>query len=338
MKHSIQSKEELLKSVGDEQLSGESTPSVSGRIFRGGYTVQEHINQLDERIYRLQDENQSLRSEIHETIEKLQSKETEYHDIVDGSVKDLNTVSKRLIFFRQELHSKTAECFEQQEQITRLLAQLVDTQREKKVKSLEAEENLNAFEESQQTQTFLVAEFHELEKRYLETVRMLEENQVGDFGQSFDTQGYSSLDKELADITTPLSNMGRPPSPDRHIRSLPQPVHDRKKGMNQTRNESGFVETSHDRDMLTSTLAHFAQDEHVNLNNSLAEVHCGIPLQFSQSRIVPDPIATPPNPPIDSGAMSPVLSLCGRSPIGSSVFSSGINTPLVGKSGVPGSR
>ena len=67
--------------MGDEQISGESTPSVSGRIFRGGYTVQEHINQLEERIHRLQHENQTLRSEITETVEKLQSKESEYHEI-----------------------------------------------------------------------------------------------------------------------------------------------------------------------------------------------------------------------------------------------------------------
>ena len=178
LKHSIQLKEDLLKGVGEETYSGESTPSISGRIFRGGYTVQEHINQLEERIFRLQQENVHLRSEIGETVEKLQAKETEYHEIVDGSVKDLNSVSKRLAFFRQELASKTAECFEQQEQITRLLAQLVDVQREKKAKTVEAEENLNAFEESQQTQTFLVAEFHELEKKYLETVRALEETQV----------------------------------------------------------------------------------------------------------------------------------------------------------------
>ena len=244
--------------------------------------------------------------------------------IVDGSVKDLNTVSKRLSFFRQELTSKTAECFEQQEQITRLLAQLVDTQRDRKIKMIEAEENLNAFEESQQTQTFLVAEFHELEKKYLETVRMLEEaNSTSDLSKHYDLQA-TNLANELADISSPLSQVGKPGKPEI-------------KTAQNTRNESGFVESSHD--LLTSTLSHFAQENHVNLNNSLAEVHCGIPIQFSQSRIVPEPISTPPNPPISSGAISPVLSVS-RSPqsMGTSVFSSGLNTPLVGKSGVPGSR
>ena len=36
---------------------------------------------------------------------------------------------------------------------------------------------MNAFEESQHAQMILLAEFTELEKRYLETVRMLEESQ-----------------------------------------------------------------------------------------------------------------------------------------------------------------
>ena len=38
---------------------------------------------------------------------------------------------------------------------------------------------MNAFEESQHAQMVLLAEFSELEKRYLETVRMLEESQNG---------------------------------------------------------------------------------------------------------------------------------------------------------------
>ena len=107
---------------------------------------------MEERIVRLQKENVELRSEISDAVEKLQTKEDEYHEMVNGSVNDLNSVSKRLSFFRKELTAKTSECFEQQEQITRLLAQLVDLQREKKEKTVEAEENLNAFEESQQTQ------------------------------------------------------------------------------------------------------------------------------------------------------------------------------------------
>ena len=42
LKHSIQLKEDLIKGYGTESdpYSGESTPSVSGKIFRGGYTVQ----------------------------------------------------------------------------------------------------------------------------------------------------------------------------------------------------------------------------------------------------------------------------------------------------------
>ena len=42
LKHSIQLKDDLIKGYGTETdpYSGESTPSVSGKVFRGGYTVQ----------------------------------------------------------------------------------------------------------------------------------------------------------------------------------------------------------------------------------------------------------------------------------------------------------
>ena len=66
------------------------------------------------------------------TVNKLSDRESEYHKMVDGTVSDYNSVNRKLQLFRQELACKTQECFEQQEQITRLLAQLVDAQREKK--------------------------------------------------------------------------------------------------------------------------------------------------------------------------------------------------------------
>jgi len=54
--------------------------------------VQEHITQLDERIQRLQRENNELRKDINETVGKLETKEEEYCHLVDGSVKDLDSV------------------------------------------------------------------------------------------------------------------------------------------------------------------------------------------------------------------------------------------------------
>ena len=91
-------KDELLKGFDDGACSSESSPSVSGRIFRGGYTVQEHINQLDERIQRLQRENNELRKDINETVGKLETKEEEYCHLVDGSVKDLDSVRYPIIY------------------------------------------------------------------------------------------------------------------------------------------------------------------------------------------------------------------------------------------------
>ena len=180
----------------------------------------------------------------------------------------------------------------------------------------------------------MVAEFHELEKKYLETVRMLEETQAsGDLCRTFESQA-SNLANEIADIASPLSNMGKLPHNIRTRQFLTVENSGQK-------NESGFVDSG---DNTLNTLTHLSANlapEGENLNNSLSEVHCGIPLgNFGDpipSRIVPDPISTPPNPPIDSGLISPVLSI-GRSPCGTSVFSSGLNTPLIGKSGVPGSR
>jgi len=316
LKHSLALKDDLIKGSEEESCStGPSTPSVSGRIFRGGYTVQEHISQLDERVNRLQVENCDLRQEIDRQEHKLCDRESEYHKLVDGTVSDYSKVSRKAEIFRAELTSKTQECYDQQEHITKLLTQLVDYQREKKQLQAEAEENLNAFEESQHAQMVLLAEFSELEKRYLETVRMLEESQCGEFRS------------ELTNETAFASEV-------RELRETDQ----------STKNESGiFVEkTLRQQQSVDSTVETIAlSTSMLQLNNSLSEVHCGIPLpqlsvNTADHAVLPQPIHPPPHPPIASGAVTPLFSPTARSSV--SMMSSGISTPLMGKAGVPGSR
>ena len=109
----------------------------------------------------------------------------------------------------------------------------------------EAEENLNAFEESQHAQMVLLAEFSELEKRYLETVRMLEESQCGEFRS------------ELTNETAFASEV-------RELRETDQ----------STKNESGiFVEkTLRQQQSIDSTVETIAlSTSMLQLNNSLSE-------------------------------------------------------------------
>ena len=63
---------------------------------------------------------------------KLTDRESEYHKLVDGTVSDYTKVTRKMEMFRAELATKTQECYDQQEHITKLLTQLVDYQREKK--------------------------------------------------------------------------------------------------------------------------------------------------------------------------------------------------------------
>ena len=87
---------------------------------------------MDERINRLQVENCELRQEIERQENKLSDRESEYHKLVDGTVSDYAKVTRKMEMFRTELATKTQECYDQQEHITKLLTQLVDAQRDKK--------------------------------------------------------------------------------------------------------------------------------------------------------------------------------------------------------------
>lgn len=211
--------------------------------------------------------------------------------------------SKRLAYFRQELSKKTNECFEQQEQITKLLTQLVEAQRVKQQKAQEADENLNAFEESQRSQAHIIAEFHELEQKYLETVRLLEESRSP--SEACNCQ-VKSLKQEIMEVQTPFSLPGRKtpkgasdtePSKDTkdHDFNSTDPILNDHAKMG----DSGL-------ELLSSTLiALDAETQNITHNlshNSLAEVHCGRPYD-TPTRVLPDPICTPPKPPIDSGLL-----------------------------------
>ena len=213
-----------------------------------------------------------------------------------------------------------------------------------KIFKVEAEENLNAFEESQQTQMMIMAEFSELEKRYLETVRMLEENQSHSpkiinendglektFAHELQSLNCQTRDNSVMDLSAVLGGPADgleegTPGRDHRAESKHGPM------------ESGIFEDA-SRDMLTSTLEHISQsaikNSQQNLNNSLSEVHCGIPLHDKAIQIFPEPDRTPPHPPIASGAVTPIYSPSTRC---SSIMSSGKSTPLIGKAGVPGSR
>ena len=189
-----------------------------------------------------------------------------------------------------------------------------------------------------------MAEFSELEKRYLETVRMLEENQSHSpkiinendglektFAHELQSLNCQTRDNSVMDLSAVLGGPADgleegTPGRDHRAESKHGPM------------ESGIFEDA-SRDMLTSTLEHISQsaikNSQQNLNNSLSEVHCGIPLHDKAIQIFPEPDRTPPHPPIASGAVTPIYSPSTRC---SSIMSSGKSTPLIGKAGVPGSR
>ena len=211
--------------------------------------------------------------------------------------------SKRLAYFRQELTKKTNECFEQQEQVTKLLTQLVDAQRLKKLKEQEAEENLNAFEESQRSQAQIIAEFHELEQKYLETVRLLEESRSPSEACNCHER---NLQQEIMEIQTPFSLPGR--KTPKGASDCGKTANQKEKNIEKLEPESNDQNKMGDSglELLSSTLiALDAETKNLTHNmshNSLAEVHCGRPYE-TPTRVLPDPICTPPKPPIDSGLL-----------------------------------
>ncbi|XP_061165446.1 trafficking kinesin-binding protein 1-like isoform X1 [Saccostrea echinata] len=175
IKHELSLKDGLLQAfseTADLSLSEESSSSSNDCLqhIGGACALQTKVKDLEEENLKLRLETEQLSAETSKYEEKEQR-------LVDDCVAQLNAKKKELDLLVEDLLKKTEECSGQKEEITNLLAQVVDLQKRIKIVTLENMELQKHLEASQTAQRELTSELASLKDKHDEMCAMYEQAQ-----------------------------------------------------------------------------------------------------------------------------------------------------------------
>ncbi|XP_035516199.1 trafficking kinesin-binding protein 1, partial [Morone saxatilis] len=134
-----------------------------------------HYDFLQQKLKGLEDENRKLRLEANELTTETTNYEEQEQELMMVCVEELSTVNKQVVDLSEELARKVEDSLRQQEEISSLLAQIVDLQARCKGLTHENEELNQNLSASRESQLKLKSELKDLQDKYSECEDMLRE-------------------------------------------------------------------------------------------------------------------------------------------------------------------
>ncbi|XP_037085685.1 trafficking kinesin-binding protein milt-like [Pollicipes pollicipes] len=171
LKHDLQLKTELLHIYSndfDDSSSEAGTPSGIRHIS---------LELLQSRTTLLEKENQELRGELQQLTESTETAEGREKDLVDNVVFELTDANQTIRSLSDELATRVDEHMRNQEEVTGLLAQLVDSQSRAKRLTQENDELQSFMAASKEAQSELALELADLKDKYAELQAMYHDAQ-----------------------------------------------------------------------------------------------------------------------------------------------------------------
>ncbi|XP_034044628.1 trafficking kinesin-binding protein 1-like [Thalassophryne amazonica] len=154
LRHELSMRDDLLQFyAGTEELENAESRSIMKRNESCALlTNSAHYDFVQQKLRSLEDENRKLRLEANELVSETSSYEEQEQELMMVCVEELSSVNKQVFDLSEELARKVEDCVRQQEEISSLLAQIVDLQARCKTLAHENEElnhNLCASRENQ---------------------------------------------------------------------------------------------------------------------------------------------------------------------------------------------
>lgn len=174
IKHELSLKDGLLQAFSenvDLSPSDESSGSTDCLQYLGGACA------IEKKVKVLEEENLKLRLETEQLSSETSRYEEKEQKLVDDCVAQLSAKKKELDLLAEELIKRSEECSGQKEEITGLLAQVVELQRRLKIMTLENMEYQKHLEESQKAQRELTTELSALKDKHDELYALYEQAQ-----------------------------------------------------------------------------------------------------------------------------------------------------------------
>uniref|UniRef100_A0ABM5GRW6 Trafficking kinesin-binding protein 1 isoform X1 n=1 Tax=Pogona vitticeps TaxID=103695 RepID=A0ABM5GRW6_9SAUR len=181
LRHEIAMRDDLLHlytNSTEESEPASSTPTPLRRN-ESAFSLQQcfQYDALQQKLKGLEEENQKLRTEVASiATETCQYEEQEQKLMID-CVEQFSDASREVVLLSEELARKTEDTARQQEEISQLLAQMVDLQQKCRMYGSEVEELQQHRTADKEVQQQLRSELQDLQEKYTECGAMLQEAQ-----------------------------------------------------------------------------------------------------------------------------------------------------------------
>ncbi|XP_040002098.1 trafficking kinesin-binding protein 1 isoform X2 [Xiphias gladius] len=177
LRHELSMRDDLLQFYAstEENENAESLSPIKRNESCSSLSNFVHYDFLQQKLKGLEEENRKLRLEANELTTETTNYEEQEQELMMVCVEELSSVNKQVFDLSEELARKVEDSLRQQEEISSLLAQIVDLQARCKGLSHENEElnqHLSAFRESQ---IKLKSELKDLQDKYSQCEDMLHE-------------------------------------------------------------------------------------------------------------------------------------------------------------------
>ncbi|XP_075578776.1 huntingtin-associated protein 1 [Pelecanus crispus] len=181
LRHEVSMREDLLHFYTTTTEESEPTSATSTPLRRqeSSLSLQQYFqyDTLQQKLKCLEEENQKLRMEATNIATETCQYEDQEQQLMIDCVEQFSEASRQVVYLSEELARKAEDTARQQEEISQLLAQVVDLQQKCRTYGSEVEELQQHLAVAKEVQQQLRTELRDLQEKYAECGGMLQEAQ-----------------------------------------------------------------------------------------------------------------------------------------------------------------
>ncbi|GAB0199088.1 huntingtin-associated protein 1 [Grus japonensis] len=181
LRHEVSMRDDLLHfyTTTTEESEPTSATSTPLRRHESSLSLQQYFqyDTLQQKLKCLEEENQKLRLEATNIATETCQYEVQEQQLMIDCVEQFSEASQQVVYLSDELARKAEDTARQQEEISQLLAQVVDLQQKCRTYGSEVEELQQHLAVAKEVQQQLRTELRDLQEKYAECGGMLQEAQ-----------------------------------------------------------------------------------------------------------------------------------------------------------------
>ncbi|XP_051496171.1 huntingtin-associated protein 1 isoform X3 [Apus apus] len=181
LRHEVSMRDDLLHfyTTTTEESEPTATTSTPLRQNESSLSLQQYLqyDTLQQKLKCLEEENQKLRMEATNIATETCQYEDQEQQLMIDCVEQFSEASQQVVYLSEELARKAEDTARQQEEISQLLAQVVDLQKKCRTYGSEVEELQQHLALAKEVQQQLRTELRDLQEKYTECGGMLQEAQ-----------------------------------------------------------------------------------------------------------------------------------------------------------------